>query len=44
MNENESIDDMIKKFTKIINGLASFGDAIDNEQKMRKVIRSLQPS
>ena len=44
MNENESIDDMITKFTKIINGLASLGDAIDNDQKVRKVIRALSLS
>jgi len=44
MNENESIDDMITKFTKITNGLASIGDEIDNDQKVRKVIRALPPS
>jgi len=33
MNENESIDDMIIKFTKITNSLASLGDAINNDQK-----------
>ena len=44
MNEEESIDDMITKFAKIINGLTSLGDAIDNEQKVRKVIRALPPS
>ena len=41
MNENEFIDDMIIKFTKITNGLSSLGDIIDNDQKMRKVIRAL---
>ena len=30
MNEDEPIEDMITKFTKITNGLASLGDAIDN--------------
>ena len=41
MNENESINVMINKFTKITNDLASLGDEIDNDQKMRKVIRAL---
>ena len=41
MQENESIDDMITKFTKIINALASLGDEIDNDQKMHKVIGAL---
>ena len=44
MHEHESIDDMVTKFTKIINGLVSLGDAIDNDQKVRKVIRALPPS
>ena len=44
MNEDESIDDMITKFTKITNGLTSLGDKIDNDQKVRKVIRALPPS
>ena len=43
MNEEESIDDMITKFTKITNGLASLGDRIDNDQKVRKVIWALPP-
>ena len=43
MHENESIDDMITKFTKIINGLASLGDEINNDQKVRKVMRALPP-
>ena len=34
MHENESIDHMVTKFTKITNGLASLGDAIDNDQKV----------
>jgi len=41
MHENESIDDMITKFTKITNGHSSLGDAIDNDQKVRKFIRAL---
>ena len=44
MHENDSIDDMVSRFTKITNGLASLGDAIDNDQKVRKVIRALPPS
>ena len=44
MHENESIDDMITKFTKITNNLSSLGDAIDNDQKVRKVIRALSPT
>ena len=44
MNEDESIDDMITKFTKIIDNLASLGDEIDNDQKVRKVICALSRS
>ena len=44
MQENESIDDMVTKFKKITNGLASLGDDIDNDQKVRKIIRALPPS
>ena len=39
MHDNDSIDDMVIRFTKITNGLPSLGDAIDNDQKVRKVIR-----
>ena len=35
---------MVTKFTKITNGLTSLGDAIDNDQKVRKVIYALPPS
>jgi len=42
-SEDEFINDMIIKFTKITNGLSSF-DEIDNDQKVRKVIRVLSPS
>ena len=35
---------MVTKFKKLTNGLASLGDGIDNDQKMRKIIRSLPPS
>ena len=31
------------KFTKITNSHTSLGDTIDNDQKMRKVIRALSP-
>ena len=41
MNENKSIDGIITKFTKITNDLTSLGDAIDNDQKVRKIIRSI---
>ena len=41
MLENESIDDMLTRFTKITNALSSLGDTIDNDQKIRKVIRAL---
>ena len=34
----------LQKFTKITNGLSSFGDEIDDDQKVRKVIRALPPS
>ena len=44
MHENESIDDMNTKFAKITNGLTSLGDAIDNDQKVQKVIHALSPS
>jgi len=44
MHENNSIDDMVKRFIKITNGLVSLGDVIDNNQKVRKVIRTLSPS
>jgi len=43
-NEEELINHMITKFTIITNGLVSLGDRIDNDQKMRKVIRALPPS
>jgi len=35
---------MITMFTKIINGLASLGDEIDNDKKVIKVIPALPPS
>jgi len=38
MNENDSIDDMVTKFTKFTNDLAFLGDAIDNDQKVKKII------
>ena len=40
IQENESIDDMITKFTKITNALASLYDEINNDQKVSKVIRA----
>ena len=44
MHDNDTIDDMVTRFTIITNGLTSLGDAIDNDQKVRKVIRVLPPS
>ena len=44
MIADESIDDIIIRFTKITNSLASLGDEIDNDQKVRKVICALPPS
>jgi len=44
MLEDETIDSMITKFTKITNALSSLGDDISNDQKMRKVIRALPSS
>jgi len=41
MLDNESIDEMLSRFTKITNGLSFLGDSIDNDQKIRKAIRSL---
>ena len=35
---------MITKFTKIIDHLATLGDEIDNDQKVRTVIRAISPS
>jgi len=35
---------MITRFTKITNGLSSLGDSIDNDQKVRMVIRALLQS
>ena len=44
MNESKFIDEMLTQFTKITNGLSSLSDAIDNDQKIRKVIRALHKS
>ena len=44
MHDNDTIDDIVIRFTKITNGVASSGDDIDNDQKVRKVIRALPPS
>ena len=41
MLDNESIDEMLTRFTKITNDLSSLGDSINNDQKVRKVIRAL---
>ena len=34
MLENESINEMLTRFTKIANGLSSLGDTIDNDQNI----------
>jgi len=44
MHDNDTIDDMVARFIKITNGLSFLGDVIDNDQKVRKVIRTLSPS
>ena len=44
MQEHETIDNMVTRFTKITNGLSSLGDGIDNDQRVRKIIRALPPS
>ena len=41
MNDNESIDDMVIRFTKITNSLTFLGDSIVNDQKVRKIIQTL---
>ena len=44
MLENVTIDEMLSRSTNITNGLSSLGDKINNDQKMRKVIRALSKS
>ena len=44
IKENETLDNMITRFIKITNSLSSLGDSIDNDQKVRKVIRVLPQS
>ena len=44
MNKRESIDEMLTRFTKITNNLSSLGDAIDNDQMIKKVIKALPKS
>ena len=44
MHNNETIDDMITHFTKITNKFSSLGDSIDNDKKMRRVIRAFPQS
>ena len=41
MHDNEFIDDMVARFTKITNGLSSLVNKIDNDQIVRKIIRAL---
>jgi len=44
MLENKSIDETLICFTKITNELSSLGDSINNDQKIRKIIRALPKS
>ena len=41
MLENESIDEMLTRSTKITNGLSSLVDSIDSDQKVRYAIGAL---
>jgi len=41
MLENECINEMRTRFTKITNGISFLGDTINNDQKIWKVIRAL---
>ena len=41
MLESESIEETLTRFTKITNDLSFLGDTIDNDQKIKKVIRVL---
>ena len=41
MLDNETIYEMLSRFTKITNGFSFLGEEIDNDQKVRKVIRAL---
>jgi len=44
MLDNENIDKILTRFTKNTNGLFSLDDSIDNDQKVRTVIRALLKS
>ena len=44
MHNNEAIDDMLTCFSEITNGLISLGEPIFNDNKVRKIIRSLPKS
>ena len=44
MHNNETIDDMITRFTKITNKFSFLGDSIDNDKKVRRVIQALPQS
>ena len=41
MNQNETIQDMQKRFTHIVNHLASLGKIFPNEDLINKVLRCL---
>ena len=44
MHDNDTIDNMVTRCTKITNSLAFLGDVIDNNKKVREGIRALSPS
>ena len=41
MLDNETIDEVLTRYTKITSGLSFLGDIIDNDQKVRKVTLAL---
>ena len=44
MFDNESIDDMLNRFNTIVNDLVSLGETLNDDHKVRKIIRSLPKS
>ena len=44
MNESEFIDEILTRFTEITNELSFLGDTIDNDQNIKKMIRTLLKS
>ncbi|KAL6347396.1 hypothetical protein AAG906_018568 [Vitis piasezkii] len=43
MKENETIVEMITRFTDIVNGLESLGKTYKESEKVMKILRSLPP-